>query len=560
MASRKYRTLTIEIKDGKLDQTALTGEQMDLLERKPVVYIYYNKNVLYVGETSGFLGRHEEHLKETGTDYRQFTHVIVLFGQYVDRNSQLDLERQLITYLITERETRLGTKIGGCLNRQLWRRVPDYRTKEEVYSQVLVPFWTNELKEAGIIEEVLLDNLRQSILFKYSPFQELSEEQLDLIDEMTSNEKNYLVEGIAGTGKTAVLTNLVARLCTDERYRGKKIGVAVKSNWINQAQRIFKAYGIQEHVSLGSACQLIQRGEEFDIIVVDEAHRLQRKYSKQHPSVSRTFKGSPLKTELDFLGRISKRMILLYDNLQIIRPSDIPWRTFEDYGKQHGFERRMVMKQFRIQIHEKGASYTAEDYFAGIFSFLQLSDMPFDKDVFCSKAPDAYFGLADSICELFDYVEERRQYHPTAQCRVLAGYARPWGSKFKPGHKRYTEFDWIEGEERWKWNSTNKNWIGRPGSEEEIGCVHAIQGIDLDYAGVIIAKDLTFADGKVTAVKEHYYDRNGIPAKKDFVHEDFTQYIKQIYYILLSRGIHGVRVYFEDEALKRHFMEVVGLS
>ena len=177
MASRKYRTLTIEIKDGKLDQTALTREQMDLLERKPVVYIYYNKNVLYVGETSGFLGRHEEHLKETGTDYRQFTHVIVLFGQYVDRNSQLDLERQLITYLITERETRLGTKIGGCLNRQLWRRVPDYRTKEEVYSQVLVPFWTNELKEAGIIEEVLLDNLRQSILFKYSPFQELSEEQ-----------------------------------------------------------------------------------------------------------------------------------------------------------------------------------------------------------------------------------------------------------------------------------------------------------------------------------------------------------------------------------------------
>ena len=104
------------------------------------------------------------------------------------------------------------------------------------------------------------------------------------------------------------------------------------------------------------------------------------------------------------------------------------------------------------------------------------------------------------------------------------------------------------------------DWIGRPGSEEETGCVHAIQGIDLDYAGVVIAKGLTYRNGKVTAVKKYYYDRNGISTKGDYTHEDFSQYIKQIYYILLSRGIRGVRVYFEDEALRQHFMEVAGLS
>ena len=479
----------------------------------------------------------------------------------MDRNSQLDIERQLITYLITERELRLHKKAGGCLNRQLWQRVPDYQNKEDVYSRVLVPFWEKELKDAGLVKQFSLGALRRRLLFKYSPFTELSEEQMNLIDEMLDSEKSYLVEGIAGTGKTVVLTNLVARLCAAENYRGKKIGVVVKSNWSEQAKRIFRAYGIQENVSLGSACQLIRRNERFDIIIVDEAHRLQRKYAKQHPSTARIFdRNDPSKTELHFLGGMAKRLILLYDGFQNIRPSDIPWRDFNRYVDAHAFERRQLVNQFRVRVSDPGASYTAEDYFAGICAFLELRDLPFDRRLFQNTAPDAYFGVVDSIGALFDYIEERRQYHNTAQCRVLAGYARPWGSKLKPGHQNYTEFDWVEGDAHWKWNSTNVNWTSRPGSEEEIGCVHAIQGVDLDYAGVIVAKDLTYADGKVTAVREHYCDRNGIPTQKEFTLEELTRYVKQIYYILLSRGISGVRVYFEDEALRRRFMEVVGLS
>lgn len=67
-------------------------------------------------------------------------------------------------------------------------------------------------------------------------------------------------------------------------------------------------------------------------------------------------------------------------------------------------------------------------------------------------------------------------------------------------------------------------------------------------------------DGKVTAVKKNYFDQNGTPVKKGFSLEELTEYIKQIYYVLLTRGIHGIRIYIEDEALRQHFLRTTGIA
>ena len=63
----------------------------------------------------------------------------------------------------------------------------------------------------------------------------------------------------------------------------------------------------------------------------------------------------------------------------------------------------------------------------------------------------------------------------------------------------------------------------------------------------------------VTAKKEHYFDTNGTPPKASFSPAELSTYVRQIYYVLLTSGISVIRVYFEDPALKQHFMEVVGL-
>ena len=559
MAGKKYGTISLALRGGVLQCAHCSQRQRDVLDAQRVIYIYYGRKSFYVGQTDQFLTRHTQHMKETRTNYRQFDHVIVLFGQYVDGNSQNDLERLLITYLITDNEPLAAAEKRRCRNGTLGNRSADYSYRAEVLSQVLTPFWEHELHDAGLVHETSLEGLRKSILFKYSPFTELSAEQCALIQEIQDGGGSFLVEGTVGTGKTVVLTNLAAGLCTCGQGRPLEVGVAVKSNWVRLARRIFRAYGLGGNITVGTAYQLIRRGKRFDIILVDEAHRLRWNSPKQNHLTTGIFDpDAPEKNELFLLGQLADRLVLFYDPLQAIRPSDIPYRDFQGYVDRNGFQRRRLTKQFRIQAAGRDGAYTSDDYVNGVCAFLQLSSAPFNAGVFRDPSEDAYFGIVGSIHELFDYVNEQRQYHPKAQCRVLAGYARPWNSHRRPGSRQYADFDWIEdADHRWRWNSTHESWIDLPGSEDEIGSVHAVQGVDLDYVGVVIAGDLTVWDGAVTAVKGNYYDQNGTPPRESFSPEELSEYIRHVYYVLLTRGISGIRVCFEDPALERHFRKVV---
>ena len=108
-------------------------------------------------------------------------------------------------------------------------------------------------------------------------------------------------------------------------------------------------------------------------------------------------------------------------------------------------------------------------------------------------------------------------------------------------------YDWnIDGIQK-RWNSTYEDWVKKPNSEKEIGSIHAIQGYDLNYSGVIVGNDITVKDGKIVAVPENYKDIGGTPLKEGFNLSELTEYILNIYYVLLSRGIDGCAVYFEDK-------------
>lgn len=89
---------------------------------------------------------------------------------------------------------------------------------------------------------------------------------------------------------------------------------------------------------------------------------------------------------------------------------------------------------------------------------------------------------------------------------------------------------------------------------QEVGCVHTTQGYDLSYAYVIIGPDLKFDSltGKLVGDKDHYFDKKGKGGATD---EQLTQYIKNIYYVLLTRGIYGTHVYVVDDELRNLFIK-----
>jgi DUF2075 family protein len=135
--------------------------------------------------------------------------------------------------------------------------------------------------------------------------------------------------------------------------------------------------------------------------------------------------------------------------------------------------------------------------------------------------------------------------------RLLAGYAWPWKTK-----KDKSAFDIeVEGVQL-RWNQTIVDWVNSPGSASEVGSIHTIQGYDLNYAGVIIGKDLGFDSKNKRFVfnRENYFDTKGKENNKTlgqkYSDEDLLLFVLNIYKVLLTRGIKGTYVYVCDPKLR----------
>jgi DUF2075 family protein len=138
--------------------------------------------------------------------------------------------------------------------------------------------------------------------------------------------------------------------------------------------------------------------------------------------------------------------------------------------------------------------------------------------------------------------------------RLLAGFAWPWLSK---RDKEAYDIE-IEGQ-RLRWNSTAKDWINSPGSAEEVGSIHTVQGYDLNYAAVIIGPELSFDNttGKIVFRRENYFDVKGKENNPTlgiaYSDNDLLEYVLNVYRVLLTRGILGTYVYVVDPDLRNYF-------
>ena len=98
--------------------------------------------------------------------------------------------------------------------------------------------------------------------------------------------------------------------------------------------------------------------------------------------------------------------------------------------------------------------------------------------------------------------------------------------------------------------------MSSPGSLEQVGSIHTIQGYDLNYAGVVIGRDLRYdrASGRVVFDRQNYFDPRGTTNNKllgiTYSDEDVLRFVRNIYAVLLTRGMRGTYVYVCDEALR----------
>lgn len=319
----------------------------------------------------------------------------------------------------------------------------------------------------------------------------------------------------------------------------------------------------------------VNADENYDVIIVDESHKLSRKFGKQNPTFNSVYKGRFAQDEnhLECLKKLGRQIVLMYDVLQAIRPANMTREQFKEATTD--FEKRFLNTQFRIQA-PKGKNYTSEDFVNGI-KYLLYKDTglleketnfnsDFNRAVFHDNDVDAYFGYFEKepLKNLIDWVEEDRNFNPEHINRVLGGLVEPW--KQADG-KNPSITHWHEGDIKRRWNSTQENWVFSEDAdaEDQIGSVFAVQGIDLNKVGVLIGNDLQVdAQGRLFGNPENFHNVNGKFSKNDESPEnaqEFTLYVLNIYYVLMTRGIDGIRLgCWNNDDFKKYMKETLEIK
>lgn len=150
---------------------------------------------------------------------------------------------------------------------------------------------------------------------------------------------------------------------------------------------------------------------------------------------------------------------------------------------------------------------------------------------------------------------------------MVAGYCWNWISK---RDENLNDIVIPEYDFGMKWNlaSDGNVWIISPKSVNEVGCIHTCQGLEVDYAGVIIGLDLAVRNGQVVTdpSKRAKTDASLKGYKKALKENTFLAtekadaIIKNTYRTLMTRGIKGCYVYFVDKETESYFKSRMGTT
>lgn len=367
------------------------------------------------------------------------------------------------------------------------------------------------------------------------------EKALALAGRADANNKHVLiVEGGPGTGKSVVAVNLLVALTG----RGM-VAQYVTKNAAPRAVYEKKLVGSFRKTAIsnlftGSGGFIDAEAGSFDVLVVDEAHRLNEQSGLYQN-----------------LGENQIKEIIHAANFSVFFLDEDQRVTFKDIGERQEIERwarREGAVVHHLELSSQFRCNGSDGYLAWLDNTLQIRDTA--NAVMSTDEFD--FRILDSPSELRDLIFTKNAVDNKA--RMVAGYCWDWKSKKDPtiADIVFEEFDFAH---RWNLTKDGSLWIISPESVNEIGCIHTCQGLELDYVGVIIGPDLKVRGGKVvTDAGERSSQDRSVWGYKKMLRQNPDETLaladlvtKNTYKTLLTRGMKGCYVYCTDPETAEHF-------
>lgn len=538
-----------------------TSANGKFLLRYPTVYIINDKKSennfeVYVGETADIRNRTRQHLnadtkvKSFWEDFSESkkSSMYVIGHELFNKSLTLDIENRLMQYLLSvENISRVHNSRTNQQN--------EYYTSEmldEIFSEIWQSL-NKKNKSLFPIESIIKD----SAIFKTSPFHKLTQEQINAKEEILTKIKEsillnedgqlIIVEGEAGSGKTVLMSTLLYELGKynldlDESLDihllvnhnehvsiysqiASKLGIANKKNKIVQKPTSF----INNNSS----------DEKVDVVIVDEAHLLltQGKQSYQGEN------------HLDDLLARAKVVVIVFDIKQVLTTEQI-WevdKLNEYFDKAKSNSNHVTLRnQMRIN-----SDISTVNWIRNLVDYRVINSIPKDKLGYDIK-------IFDTPDELEKAIKIKATHTDSGISRMLATFDWKYGTK-PPNNEDF----WRVKIGNWSmpWNyqlKANRNqaslpWVEQDQTIDEIGSTFTIQGLDLNFAGVIIGPSVKYRNGKIIFDKSESANKKATQRRtlKDGSKQYFSEMLlKNELNVLLTRGVNGLYIYAVDDQLR----------
>lgn len=361
----------------------------------------------------------------------------------------------------------------------------------------------------------------------------------------------FLVHGGPGTGKSVLALNLLGVLS------GKGYNAQHATGSKAFTRTLQKIVGRQAGQQFRYFNNFGQAGRnEVDVLLCDEAHRIR---STSNHRFTRPAQRSD-RSQIQEIIEAARVAVFFVDDQQVVRPNEIGSSALireSATANQCILHENWLEAQFRC---------SGSDGFVGwVDNTLEIRKTA---NILFDQSQETFeFRVLASPEELDALIRRKAAEGHTA--RLVAGYCWPWSDHLAEDGQLVKDVRIGTFERPWNARPDMTGlprgvpkadyWAHDAGGLDQVGCIYTAQGFEFDYVGVIWGRDLRYEPG-IGWVGDRAVSRDS-PVRRS--PERFIDLVKNTYRVLLSRGMKGCYVYFEDpetEKFVRSRTENLGLD
>lgn len=357
----------------------------------------------------------------------------------------------------------------------------------------------------------------------------------------TREKSVIIVHGGPGTGKSVIAVNILAQAAK----KRMKVFYGCKSKPFIEGLKSLVGKGGRELFSnLYRFVPTKIKENDIDLLLVDEAHRVEKTSNHQYTKPEdRT--DMP---QIEQLMRCSKVCVFFIDDKQIVRSQEIGSTALIK-----GHAEKLGSSVSEVTLETQFRCMGSNNYIDWIESALGYCK----EEKILSKSEQFDFKIMESPHTLYKFLSEKEKEKPNS-ARLVAGFCWPWSV---PNADGSLVKDVVVGDFAMPWETKDGGkvlpgipkwyeWAYKTKGIEQVGCIYTVQGFEFDYIGVIVGPDLRYDASLNRLVGEKIKTADSVLRRSG---ESFDTCVRNIYRVLLTRGMKGCYVYFVDKEVEAFF-------